>query len=171
MIGRFPALCPNLERNRDILQGFEVDSPLTEKAVDREGTRNSFPTPPTTLPKDGCPGTCIVTLRVIPNLTTIDAEHNHHLDRLQGFHVAALENRRRPTSTPNPNKLTTFSEHPKALRSPHRPKYITSAQVLRITLVESELFLSPLIRTAERTRDTALLWWWLLFEGRRRDRN
>ena len=184
-ICRFSALCPNLERV--ILHGPEGPghcwrcfgiSPYPQSRytpsvrarfpVNQEGTRSSLPIPQTTLPMDGRPGTHIVTRR---GTCKSHNERNHHLDRLQWFHVATLENRRNPASAPNPNKLATLSEHPKALRSPHPPKYTTNAQVLHITLVGSKLFFSPLVQAARRSLDTVLLWWWLLFEGRRRYRH
>ena len=109
MIARLSILCPDLERvtlnklpedpiiteaaselllacNRDTLETFEVDSPLTDEA--REVVSN-LPTlsslwvviqGPTLLPT-----------MTLPNLTRIDVEHDDDIDWLQGFRGTPLE--------------------------------------------------------------------------------
>ena len=109
MIVRLPDLCPDLTRitlddlprepliteavsemllacNRDALQWFCVDSPLTEEArqvvyqLPRLSNLWAIIQEHTLLP--------VVTL---PNLNSIDIEYGDHLDWLQGFRGAALE--------------------------------------------------------------------------------
>ena len=109
MISRFSILCPNLEFitltdlprdsvitdavsemllgcNRDTLQIFQVESPLTEEA--REVVYR--------LPRlDSLwaviQGSTSLPTVALPNLTAIDIEYDRHLDWLQGFRGGVLE--------------------------------------------------------------------------------
>jgi hypothetical protein len=109
MITRLPVLCPHLERitlgclpkdpaiveavsdmllayNRDTLQWFLVDSPLTEEA--REAVSQ--------LPKLSdlwlvIQGHTLLPQVALPNLTMVHFEYDGHLDWLQGFRGATLE--------------------------------------------------------------------------------
>ena len=110
VIIRLPMLCPDLERitleslprdpviteavsdmllacNRDTLQWFCVDSPLTEEA--REVV---FQLPDLTDLWVVIQGRTLLPSVALPNLITIDVEYGDHLDWLQGFRGATLKN-------------------------------------------------------------------------------
>jgi hypothetical protein len=126
MITRLPMLCPDLERitlrrlprdpviteavsdmllayNRDTLQWFCVDSPLTEEA--REAV---FQLPKLSQLWVVIQGHTLLPPVALPNLTTIDIEYDGHLDWLQGFRGATLEKLQEVSFTSRSGQIGDF---------------------------------------------------------------